>query len=111
MIIIGISLILRLTSIQADTIQHEFNVSKNQDVNMNLVESNLKISSLNKMVDLLCVASCNSNSECMTVVYDYRRGLTNNCFLYKINFHISELLESNTSTLYEKKFNSDSGKF
>jgi hypothetical protein len=103
-------LILKFASIHAETFQHEFKVSKNQDVNINIVELNL-ISSLSKMVDLLCIASCNTNSVCMTVVYDYRRGLINNCFLYDMKFHFSELVESSTTTLYEKISNSNPSKY
>ncbi len=109
-IIVILIFILKFASIQAETFQHEFKVSKNQDVNINIVELNL-ISSLTKMADFLCVASCNSNSVCMTVVYDYRRGLINNCFLYNMKFHFSELVESSTTTLYEKISNSDPSKY
>ena len=85
-------------------IDNEFRISKNQDVNPTVAETcnNLTLKS-NKPVEMLCIASCSSNQECVSVVYDRRSGLIQNCFLYNRYLNTSERIPSSTSYLYEKK--------
>ena len=58
---------------------------------------------LSKTTDLACLASCNSKSECLTVIYDRIQVITN-CFMYNRYIKSSDLINSNNFILYEKKF-------
>ena len=91
-----------MSVVKPETVQHEFKVSKNQYINMMMGESSL-ISSVNKMGDLFCVASCNSNPNCLTAVYDNSQGGITKCFSYSRYFKVNELIPSTTSIIYEKK--------
>jgi hypothetical protein len=74
---------LRIVVIKTTTVQNEFKMLKNEDVNSTVAETynNLTLK-LNKPVEMLCIASCNSNQECASVVYDRRSRLIQNCFLF-----------------------------
>jgi len=97
--------ILQFELVIPETVQHDFKVSKNQIVDMAASETCL-ISSLNKSFKMTCIGSCNSNVECLTVVYDQYKGITKNCFIYNRYFKPNELKPSSTSTAYEKKLGS-----
>ena len=102
-ILILINFWCQLLSVQqTETVQHEFKVSKNKEISMTIGESSL-ISSVNKMGDLFCVASCNSNPNCLTAVYDNSQGGITKCFSYSRYFKVNELIPSTTSIIYEKK--------
>jgi hypothetical protein len=94
--------ILQFELVIPETVQHNFKVSKNQIVDMAASETCL-ISSLNKTFEITCLGSCNSNVECLTVVYDQSKGITKNCIIYNRYFKSNELKPSSTSTVYEKK--------
>jgi hypothetical protein len=95
---------LRIVVIKTTTVQNEFKMLKNEDVNSTVAETynNLTLK-LNKPVEMLCIASCNSNQECASVVYDRRSRLIQNCFLYRRYFNSSERIPSSTSTMHVKK--------
>ena len=96
-ILILINFWCQLLSVQqTETVQHEFKVSKNKEISMTIGESSL-ISSVNKMGDLFCVASCNSNPNCLTAVYHNSQGRIVNCFIYSRYFMANELILSSTS--------------
>ncbi len=86
------------------TIDNEFKILKNQNANPIVAETynNLTLK-LNKPAEMLCIASCISNQECVSVVYDRKNILIQNCFLYNTYFNSSERIPSSTSNLYEKK--------
>ncbi len=86
------------------TIDNEFKILKNQNANPIVAEtySNLTLK-LNKPAEMICIASCISNQECVSVVYDRKNILIQNCFLYNRYFNSSERIPSSTSNLYEKK--------
>jgi hypothetical protein len=104
MIFLLLNLILQfIACISGSTVQNEFKLLKNQDVNATVrgIFNNV-ISKVNIPGKWLCIASCNLNQEYACVVYDKRNGLTENCFLYNRFFISSEKIESSTSTMYEK---------
>jgi hypothetical protein len=108
MIFLLLNLILQfIACISGSTVPNEFKLLKNQDLNSTVagVFDNL-ISKLNKPGEILCIALCNSNQECVSVVYDKRSELIENCFLYNRFFNSSEIIQSSTSTMYVKKLNS-----
>lgn len=92
--------ILKFWPIMANSIGINFNILKNQDINSTCKNS---ISALHKQAEIFCVASCYSNTECSSVVYNRKQGLLQNCFLYSQSLNSSELVRSSTSTLYQKK--------
>jgi hypothetical protein len=105
MILIKIFLvnILLLVSIRTETIQNDFKVLKNQDINMTVGESSL-ISSFYKPSRMQCASICSANLNCLSAVHDKSRGSLMNCFTYNRYFNTSELIPSSTGVVYEKKF-------
>ena len=82
----------------------DFDILKNQDVNSTVAATcNKLILKVNKPSEIFCIASCNSNSECVSVFYNNKNALIPNCFLYNKYFNSSELVPSNTAILYQKK--------
>jgi hypothetical protein len=104
MILIKIFLvnILLLVSIRTETIQNDFKVLKNQDINMTVSESSL-ISSFYKPSRMQCASVCNANPNCLSAVNDKSRGRLMNCFTYNRYFNTSELIPSSTGVIYVKK--------
>jgi hypothetical protein len=98
---ISILTFLQISFVYLETIKHDFQVSQNHGIDLEVNKICL-ISSFNKMVDLLCLASCNFNQACLTVVFDQSKGINENCFLYNRYFQPNELIASSTSTVYEK---------
>ena len=99
-----------MSVVKTETVQHAFKVFKNQDINATSGESSL-ISSVNKMGDLFCVASCNSNPNCRTVVYKNSHGIIRNCTIYSRYFNANDFIPSITSIIYVKKLDNQLGKF
>ncbi len=93
--------ILQYVCVNPETVQHDFKVSKDQVVDLTASETCL-ISSVYKSSEMTCIGSCNSNLECLTVVYDQNKGITKNCFIYNRYFKSNELKPSSTSAAYEK---------
>jgi hypothetical protein len=93
--------ILLLVSIRTETIQNDFNIFKNQDINMAVGESSL-ISSVYKSLWMQCAGVCSANPDCKTAVYDKSQSMLMNCFTYSQNFKTSELIPSSTGVVYEK---------
>ena len=58
------------------------------------------ISSVTKMTSLLCIATCNSYSDCLTATFDNKME---KCSMFNRYFQIIELVKSSFSILYEKK--------
>jgi hypothetical protein len=98
---ISILTFLQLSFVYLETIKHDFQVSQKHGIDLTVNKMCL-ISSFNKMADLLCLASCNVNQECLTVVFDQSKEINANCFLYNRYFQSNELIVSSTSTVYEK---------
>jgi hypothetical protein len=73
--------ILKLACANLEKVQHYFKVSKNQSIDLAASEMCF-LSSFNTMGDLLGLASCNFNQECLTVVFIQSKGLITNCFMY-----------------------------
>jgi hypothetical protein len=94
--------ILQFELVIPETIQHDFKVSKDQSVDLEASVTSL-ISSFNKSSEMACIGSCNSNVECLTVVYDQNKGIPKNCFIYNRFFKLNELKPSSTTAAYEKK--------
>ncbi len=89
------------------TVDNNFKILNNQVVNSTVAETcNNLISKENKLFRMLCIAACNSNQECVSVVYDKRSGLVENCFLYNRSFNSSEITQSSTSIIFEKEHTS-----
>ena len=100
MILVLINIFCQLGSVvKTDTVQHNFKVYKNHDINTTIGNSNL-ISNINKMSELFCVVSCNSNHNCLTAVYD--NSQERNCFINSRYFKTNELIQSKTSIITEK---------
>ena len=93
---------LKLASMNGESVQNDFKVLKDQGVSTLVGESSL-ISSIFKPSIMTCMASCSSNPNCITVVYDNSKGMVRNCFLYNRQFSSNELIQSTTSILYETK--------
>jgi hypothetical protein len=74
-----------------------------KDVN---VASNINtiwfITSLTVRNKMYCMAECNKNDECHTIVFSTSQS-NDNCFLYNKNFELIELVQSNISNLYKKE--------
>ena len=70
-----------MSIVKTETIQNEFKVTRNQDINLKFGELSL-ISSVNKMNGLFCVATCNSNLNYRIAVYDNSQGRITNHFQY-----------------------------
>jgi hypothetical protein len=79
-----------------------FKILKNQYINIPVSESSL-ISSVHLPSSVQCLALCNTNTNCLTAIYDKSHGKLNNCFTYSEYFQTSELIPSSTSVLYQKK--------
>jgi hypothetical protein len=63
------------------------------------------IESIKKLSFLVCLASCNSNPNCLAIIFQ-KNGInisSANCFLFSTIFQDIELSESMGSDLYEKK--------
>jgi hypothetical protein len=97
--------ILQFTCVYLEKVQNDFKVSKNQSIDLTASEKCL-ISSVYKSSRMTCMGSCNSNPECRTVVYNRNKGINSNCFFYNRYFDSSEMMVSNTSTVYQKKLGS-----
>ena len=97
-----LSILRLLRCVRTDKIEHDFKVSQNQGLDLAGSEPCL-ISSVYKPSRMICMGSCNSDSECLTAVYDQSKGMIRNCFMYNRYFKSSELIPSSTSILYEKK--------
>ena len=103
MILVLINVCCQLLSVvKTETVQHEFKVSKNQDINLTIGESSL-ISSVNKPSRMTYMATCNSNPNCLTAVYGNSQARITNCFIYSRYFKANELIPSSTSIIYEKR--------
>jgi hypothetical protein len=104
MILIRIFLvnILLLVSIRTETVQNDFKVFKNQDLNMTLGESSL-ISSFYKPLMIQCASVCSANPSCRTAIYDNIQARLMNCFTYNRYFNTIELIPSSIGVVYEKK--------
>jgi hypothetical protein len=104
MILIKIFLvnILLLVSIRTETIQNDFKVLKNQDINLTVGESSL-ISSFYKPLRMQCSSECSVNPNCLSAFHDSSQGRLMNCFTYNRYFSTSELIPSSTGVVYEKK--------
>ena len=59
------------------------------------------ISNIYEHSKVLCIASCNLNSQCVSGVYDI--GMIFNCFHYNKYFNSSEMIPLSTSEFYQKK--------
>ncbi len=94
--------ILLLVSIRTETIQNDFKVLENQDINMTVSESSL-ISSLYKPLWMQCASVCSANPNCLSAVHDNSQGRLMNCFTYNRYFKTSELIPSSTGVVYVKK--------
>ncbi len=94
--------ILLLVSIRTETIQNDFKVLKNQDLNMTLSETSL-ISSFYKLSRIQCASVCSTNPNCLSGVHDNSQGNLVNCFTYNRYFNTSELTPSSTGDVFEKK--------
>jgi hypothetical protein len=94
--------ILQFTCVNLETVQHDFKVSKDHGVDI-LGSETCLISNVYKSSRMTCMGSCNSNPECLTVVFDRNKGLIRNCFFYNRYFNSSEFILSSTSIVYEKK--------
>ena len=99
---ISILAILQFTFVYLETVIHDFKVSQNHGIDL-AVNKICLISSFNKMAELLCLASCNFNQECLAVVFDKSKEVNTNCFLYNRYFQTNELIPSSNSTVFEKK--------
>ena len=88
-----------LQLVTTEIVQNNFKILKNQGA----ASETCLISSAYKTTDLACLASCNSKSECLTVIYDRIQVITN-CFMYNRYIKSSDLINSNNFILYEKKF-------
>jgi hypothetical protein len=97
--------IFKLLAITANSItETNFHILKNQDINTTIAQTlNNLISKVYRKAEMFCIASCNSNIECTSVVYDSKIGMIHNCFLYNRYFDSSELVRSSTSNFYPKK--------
>jgi hypothetical protein len=94
--------ILLLVSIRTETIQNDFKVLENQDLNMTVSEPSL-ISSFYKPSRMQCASECSANPNCLSAVHDNSQGRLMNCFTYNRYFNTSELIPSSTGVVYEKK--------
>ncbi len=94
--------ILLLVSIRTETVQNDFNVLKNQDINMTVGKSSL-ISSFYKPSRMQCASVCSANPSCLSAVHDSSRGRLINCFTYNRYFNTSELIPSSKGVVDEKK--------
>ena len=95
--------------VKTEIVQREFKVSQNQDINMTIGDSSL-ISSVNKLSRMTCIATCNSNPNCMTAVYDNSQGRITNCFIYNRYYKAYQLIPSSKSIIYEKELVNQYGK-
>ena len=92
--------VLKLLSVESEIFQLEFKVAKTKDINKTIGEVNL-ISSVYKESRMTwLMASCNSNTKCLTAVYDNTQGRIINCFIFSRYFRTGELIPSKTSILY-----------
>jgi hypothetical protein len=71
------------------------------NINSN-VDANWIISSMRKESYIFCLATCNSNQECLTSVY-IESAATDNCILYKKDFDSTETTTSSNTKLFIKK--------
>ena len=86
---------------KANSIQNEYIHLKNAAVDPTVSESYL-ISSINKEVEMICLASCNSNSKCLTVAYSSEKKFINNCYLFNQTFIASDMVKTTNVTTYVK---------
>ena len=93
--------IVERNKITGNSIGNDFKVLKNQDIYLD--RFNRLISNVNKLTEAFCLSSCNSNSKCITSVFNTEISLINNCFLYNNYFHSDELIQSNSSIFFKKK--------
>ena len=95
-------LILALGYSQGEVYPNNFKILKNLYINMTVNESSL-ISSVHKPSRMQCLALCNTNTNCLTAIYDNSIGKLTNCFTYSEYFQTSSLIPSSTGVVYEKK--------
>ena len=93
---------LKLVPITGEIIQNNFITFKNRGIDLTISDPDL-ISSSNKMSDLFCLLSCNSDQNCLTAIYHYSKEMATNCFTYNTYFRTSDLILSKASTVYAKK--------
>jgi hypothetical protein len=93
--------ILILASIRTEKVQN-FKVSKNNDINLTVGESNI-ISIAYKKFAFLCLAVCSSDPYCLTATYDKSQERITNCFTYNRYFITNEMILSSTSNVYQKQ--------
>ena len=90
--------ILKLACTNLEKLQHDFKVSKNRSIDLACL-----ISSICKSSRMTCMGSCNSNPDCVKVVFDQSKGINGYCFMYNRYFKSSDMMISSTSSVYEKK--------
>jgi hypothetical protein len=53
-------------------------------------------------VELLCISSCDSKSDCLIVIFDSKNDVETPFYLFPETYNTSELISSVTSNLYLK---------
>ncbi len=85
-----------------DSISNHFKVIKNTAIKTNSLNDEKILASLKMFVELVCISSCNSNSDCLTAVFDSKNDVETPCYLFSKIYNTSELISSLTSNLYLK---------
>ena len=83
-------------------IQNYFKISKSKDLIKMANNTNYLISSTNKLAKLFCLSACSSDLACLSAVFCNEKKYLNNCNLYNRYFYSNELINSISSTFYEK---------
>ena len=90
-----------LTEMKSNSMSNTFKIYKTtalvrgMDIN--------KFASIKSHAELFCILSCNSNPDCLTVVFESMQSAENNCFLFNRIFDSTKHTLSIISSLYEKK--------
>ncbi len=101
----SLNIILKLVvDIGVMTAQNEFKILKNKEIKS--CGSGDLISELFKQSRTMCMATCRSDSFCLTAVFNNQNRFLKNCFLFNRYFSASERISSSASTIYVKKLNS-----
>ena len=99
------SFVFHLTAIKADSMSNAFKIYKNTALKLDIGIDKLALTK--SQAELFCISLCNSNPDCLTVVFENMQPTEKKCFLFNRIFDSTEHTSNINSNLYEKKSKRD----
>ncbi len=81
---------------------NKYSIEKNLNIK-STVDPTWIIKSCKVKTKMSCLAECNLNKVCLSLIFNTDSSSIDNCLLYNKHFYPNELITSNTSNLYDKE--------